>query len=689
MHCHDEVSLLERRLRHLTGFEDLSANVVTERLIVRHDAAQLSASAIADAVADTGMRAWLEADRPGAAARPRRAPYYCLGLSAAFLLAGAWLELSGGLPQLVAAACAVAIASGGTVTARKALGAVRARSLDINSLMLIAVLGAVLIGEWLEGATVVFLFALAQVLESRSMERARGAIRSLMDLAPVRALVRADAGERETGVEHVQIGEVIIVRPGERFPLDGRVVAGESEVNQAPLTGESLPVSKSGGDQVLAGTINGRGALDVEVTRAHQDTTIARIIDLVERAQSQRAPMQLLVDRFARRYTPAIIALAVALAVLPPLVAGAPAGTWFYRALVLLVMACPCALVISTPVSIVSALAGAARRGVLIKGGLHLERTAIVRCVAFDKTGTLTRGRLDVVDVVALDGRSPSTVLALAASLEMRAAHPIAHAIVRGARGRGLKVAPGEMVQSIPGMGAEGQVDGVQAVVGNHRLFHERGLCSPEIDMRLEELAARGRTAVLVASAGRTIGILGMTDLVRETGPSAIEELRRQGIERLVLLTGDNATTARVITRDLHLDEFRAELLPEDKLQAVAELRSRYGAVAMVGDGINDTPALAASDVGVAMGAAGSDAALETADIALMSDELRKLPFLVRLSRATRRTIVSNIIFSVAMKAGFLVLGVAGLATLWMAVVADMGASLLVVANGLRLRYLE
>jgi Cd2+/Zn2+-exporting ATPase len=455
-------------------------------------------------------------------------------------------------------------------------------------------------------------------------------------------------------------------------------------VNQAPITGESLPADKRRGDEVFAGTINGRGALEVSVTRARRDTTLARIIHLVERAQAQRAPAQTAVERFARIYTPAVIALAAFVAIVPPLAMDASWHIWIYRALVLLVVSCPCALVISTPVSIVAALAGAARKGVLIKGGVHVERSAGVRCIAFDKTGTLTRGTPEVVDVISLNGVAPRAILALAAAVEQRSEHPIAHAIVQHAVSSGVRVDPGSNVQALAGRGAEGLVGGARVVLGNHRLFEERRLCSLAVHQRLDEISANGRTAVLVAHDGEAVGIIAVADGPRAAARDAIDMLRRQGIES-VMLTGDSRATAKAIAREVGVHEFRAELLPEDKVAAIAALRRRFRSVAMVGDGVNDAPALASADVGIAMGAAGSDAALETADVALMTDELSKIPYAFRLSRATVRNIRMNLAISVVMKAAFLVAAVAGVATLWMAVVADTGASIVVIANALRL----
>jgi len=687
MDCREEVTLLERRFKNLTGLEDFTADLMGQRLHVKYDAAKLSTSAIVDAVADTGMRAWLEHEEPVVGSeRQARVRQALVWTSGAALAVGLALEFIGAPAPAWIALFAVSAAAGVGVTIRKALSALRVGSLDINVLMTIAAAGAAVIGQWSEAATVVFLFAVAQALEARTLERARAAIRALMDLTPTEALVRDAAGERHVDVDDIAIGALIVVRPGEKIPLDGDVVAGRTEVNQAPVTGESLPVEKAPGDGVFAGTINGRGAVEVRVTKLRRDTTMARIIHLVERAQAQRAPSQALVERFARVYTPAVIVLAVAVAVVPPLAWHLPWHDWVYRALVLLVVSCPCALVISTPVSVVAALAGAARKGVLIKGGAHLERLSRVRCVAFDKTGTLTRGRPEVVDVVALSrGGQASDVVGLAASVEQRSTHPIAQAIVDHATAANIQSAAAEGVVSLAGRGTEGSVGGRQILLGNHRLFEERQLCSPPMHERVAAMNASGRTAVLVAHDSQPIGIIAVADRSRETSQAAIAMLRRQGIASIAMLTGDGRGTAAAIAAELGVDEVRAELLPEDKVAAIAELKAKYGAVAMVGDGVNDAPALALADVGIAMGAAGSDAALETADVALMSDDLLRIPYTFRLSGATVRNIKANLAISVVMKAAFVVAAVAGAATLWMAVLADTGASVIVIANALRL----
>jgi Cd2+/Zn2+-exporting ATPase len=686
MDCHEEVTILERRLKPVRGVESLAADVMGQRLRVTYDAAKLSTSAIADAVADTGMRAWLEHEEPARVATAEsRSRRWLVVASGAGTALGIVLEGVGAKPVVTTPFFALAVVTGGLYWIRRAWSSARVYSADINVLMLLAVAGAIIIGQWGEAGAVTFLFALAQMLESRSMERARLAIRALMELAPNDALVRRSGVESRIGVDQVRIGDTLIVRPGEKIPLDGRVVEGSGEVNQAPITGESLPVEKAAGDEVFAGTINGHGALAIEVSRLRRDTTLARIIALVEHAQGQRAPSQTFVERFARFYTPAVIALAVAVAVVPPLALGQPFMTWFYRALVLLVISCPCALVISTPVSIVSALASAARKGVLIKGGRHLERLGQVRSVAFDKTGTLTHGTPEVVDVLPTGGSSRQYVLRIAAALEARSAHPVGQAILRRAAIEGALAPAGDDHQALPGLGAAAMVDGLPALIGNHRLFESRGLCNPELDATLAALAEEGRTAVLVAHDNRPIGIVAVADAIRESGPAAIELLRHHGIEHIVMLTGDNTGTARQVAAQFGITEIHAELMPADKVAAVEGLRAERGLVAMVGDGVNDAPALAAADVGIAMGVAGSDAALETADIALMSDELRRIPYAIRLSRATTRNIKANIALSIGLKAIFLVLAVSGTATLWMAVMADMGASLLVIGNGLRL----
>jgi Cd2+/Zn2+-exporting ATPase len=640
--CGEEAAILRRRLQPLSGVEDVAADVVGQRLHVKYDAAVLSTNAIVDAVAETGMRAWLEHEQP-LVPPSSRARGVLVAVSAAALALGLGMQFVERLAPWSVLAFAIGAVAGGVFPARRAVHSLRARELDINTLMLVAVVGAMVLGEWAEAATVVFLFAVAQWLESRSMDRARDAVRALMALTPDQARVRHEGGgETLVPVDLIDPGTVMLIRPGEKIPLDGAVVAGQSDVNQAPITGESLPVDKAPGE-----------------------------------------PMQQFIDRFARWYTPVVIVLAIAVATVPPVIVGS-GETWFYRALVLLVVSCPCALVISTPVSVVSALAGAARRGVLVKGGIHLERLAAVRAIAFDKTGTLTRGTVGVVGVHAAPGVTESELLATAAAVETRSEHPIAEAIVAEARNRGLAIPVATAVRALPGLGLEGDVGG-EVLCGNVRLFRERGLLDAQSAVQAEAIAASGASPVIVAWNQRLLGAIAVADHLREVAADAIDLLHQQHLKPIVMLTGDQEPAARAIASRLRIDDVRAGLLPHEKVAAVHELRRQYGAIAMVGDGVNDAPAVAAADVGIAMGAIGSDAALETADVVLMNDELPKIAYAIRLSRATVRNIRANVAISLLLKAAFLALAIGGMATLWMAVIADTGTSLIVIANAMRL----
>ncbi|HET9704716.1 MAG TPA: heavy metal translocating P-type ATPase [Vicinamibacterales bacterium] len=631
-----------------------------------HDAA--CCSHCEPAPTGTSLRGWLTAAAAALA---------IAGCALGLVLEPAWW-----IETLLVAAAVV----GAVFPADRAWRSLRRGALDINALMVVAVIGALLIGEYEEAAMVVTLFAAAQWLEAQSLDRARQAIARLLDLAPSEVLVRDDAGERLVGIDRVDPGTLMIVRPGEKFALDGVVRNGSSDVNQAPITGESLPVEKAAGDEVFAGTINGHGALTVAVTRRRADTTLARIVHLVESAQAKRAPLQQFIDRFAAWYTPLIIVLAVLTVVVPVVILGLPFEVWLYRGLVLAVVACPCALVISTPVSIVSALAGAARQGVLVKGGIHLERMARVRVVAFDKTGTVTTGRLTLDVVEPLAGHSSDDVLSVAASLESQSEHPIAAAILALARERGLALRPPTDVRALPGLGVEGQLDGVQVVCGTPRLFASRGSLTGHAAAVAQRLAASGTSPVIVARNGEAMGVLGVNDRPKADAARVVNDLRAQGVSRVAMLTGDHEAAARATGSQVGMDDVRAAQMPEDKVSAVEELRHAHGAVAMVGDGVNDAPALAAADVGIVMGAMGSDAALETADIALMTDELPKVPYTIRLSHATLANIRANVALSIGLKLVFVILAVSGVATLWMAVLADTGASALVVANAVRLR---
>ena len=581
---------------------------------------------------------------------------------------------------------AAAILTGIWYVAPKAWASLKNLRPDMNLLMAIAVTGAAFIGQWLEAATVTFLFALALMLESWSVGRARRAISALMELAPVTArCIGAEGAVDVKQVEQVELGATVEVRPGERIPLDGIVVSGTTTVNQAPITGESAPVPKTAGHEVFAGTINNEGAFEFRVSKAAHDTTLARIIQLVEEAQSRRAASEQWVEKFARYYTPTVVALAVLIAVVPPLAFGANWVRWFYDSLVILVIACPCALVIATPVSIVAGLTAAARAGVLIKGGVYLEAPAHLRVVALDKTGTLTYGQPQVQQVVPLNEHNSAELLARAAALEVHSAHPLAMAIVQRAEAEGVTPLRAEGFHAIEGKGAEALIDGRPFWIGSHRFMHEKGCETPQFHNMALQLEGAGHTVIAVGNDRHVCGLISVSDGVRDRAHDAVNGLRAAGIHRIVMLTGDHEQTAQVVADQTGVDEYRANLLPEDKVNAVEKMVRKHGQVAMVGDGVNDAPAMAAATIGIAMGAAGTDAAIETADIALMSDDLLKLPWLVRHSRATLRTIKQNIWFALAIKAAFMALAVTGLATLWMAIAADMGVSLLVIFNSLRL----
>jgi Cd2+/Zn2+-exporting ATPase len=676
MCCATEVAMVEERLARVPGVCSVRASAVTGKATVVHTVDRRD---VEHALADIGFRARAESAAPTA---PR--PW---GTIAAFVLTVAGALTAFAAPDAAIAMYAAAIVAGGLPIARTGWQRLRQGTLDMNVLMTVAVAGAMVIGEWGEGASTVVLFSLAQLLEARSLERARRAITGLLSLAPETALVRRGGAEERVGAASVVPGEHILVRPGERLPLDGVIVAGASELDQSPLTGESRPVPRAAGDSVFAGSINGSGALEVRVTRVAAETTLARILRRVEEAQSSRAPSQGFVESFARIYTPAVVVVALLVAVLPPLMGAGSVAAWGYRALVLLVIACPCALVISTPVSIVSALTAASRAGVLIKGGAHLEEIGRVREVVFDKTGTLTRGEPQVTDVIASAGATTADVVMLASAVEARGAHPVGEAIVAWARAQGVAGQPATGVTVVPGRGVRGHVDGATVLVGSHRWFDEQGLCDHRLDADLVRLEGEGRTVVLVAVDAperRMVGAIAVGDVLRPEAAGAVAALRAIGVASS-MLTGDNERTARAIATQAGITQWNADLLPEDKVERLRERRRIGGRVAMVGDGVNDAPALAAADVGIALAGRGTDAALETADIALMSDDLGALAPLIALGRATRRAIAQNIALSLVVKAAVLGLALAGHGSLWAAVAADMGASFLVIGNGMRL----
>jgi Zn2+/Cd2+-exporting ATPase len=684
MDCASCAATVEKGVVRLPGVRRAAVNFAAGRLDAEHDP-DLAVEEIEKAVRDAGygVAETEEVERPPFWRTPRVISVFASALLFALGLA---LGLAG-VPELARAGTFLAaIVVGGLPIFRAAVAGVRARHLDMNVLMSAATVGAVGIGQWAEAASVVVLFAAGNALQVYAIDRTRGAVRALARLAPDEVLVRRGASEVLVSTGEVGVGETVVVRPGERFAVDGVVLEGESAVDEAPVTGESVPVEKGAGDGVYSGTLNGSGGLLVRASRRAGDSTLQRIARLVEEAQAKKAPAEQFVDRFSRVYTPAVVAVAVVLAVVPPLLGGS-FGEWFYRALALLIIACPCALVISTPVTVVSGIGAASRRGILIKGGAMLEAAGRLKALAFDKTGTLTEGRPVLSLVAPLAGRDEMEVMALAAALERRSEHPLAHAILvagaeRATDGAGLPPVTG--FRSVAGRGAEGVVGGTMYLIGSPRLFAERGIDLDEAAGALEAVEREGETPVILGNEDGPVAAFGLADAVRPDARATLDALRKAGVEELVMVTGDAEAPARRVAKELGVD-YTARLLPEQKVEAVRELVDKHGDAGMVGDGVNDAPALAASSVGFAMGAAGTDVALETADVALMQDDLPKLAEAVRLSRAAEGIIKQNVAVSIAIKGLFVLLAPFGLVALWLAVLADMGTSIAVTLNGLRL----
>jgi len=683
MCCGSEVRQLTAKLEPLHGVSRLDFDLVGRRLTVF---GAIAAHDVQRAVRDVGMVARVDGQSELPKTPWARRGRTTMAITSGVLLGGGlvagWM---GSSPSMQVGLLAVSAVAGGWFVVPRAWRAAANGALDMHVLMTLATVGAAVIGEWTESASVMFLFAVAQVLETYSMDRARHAITALMELSPTEATVRRDGREATVPVAEVGVGEVVIVRPGQKIPLDGVVQVGESSVNQAAITGESVPVDKSRGSDVFAGSLNEHGVLEIQVTTLAEDTTLARIIHAVEEAQASRAPTQGFIDRFSAIYTPAVVVAAALLFVAPPLLGLGAWSTWFYRALAMLVIACPCALVISTPVAIISGLAGAARAGILIKGGLHLENVAATTVVAFDKTGTLTEGRPSLAGVTAMSATADQ-VLRLAAALEHGSEHPLSRAVRAAAVAQALTLPSVSEFRALVGRGVSGLVEGERLFAGNSRLMNELGIVSSDMDRSVAETERSGHTAVVLATSDRVLGVLAIGDRVRPEAMRALHGVRRAGVRTLVMLTGDSSGAARAVAATLGIEDVRAGLLPHEKVAAIRAMVERGERVVFVGDGVNDAPALAAATVGVAMGVAGTDVALETADVALMADDLSKLPVALQASRHTLRIIKQNVAFSLTIKAVFLVLAIGGWATLWMAVASDMGSSLLVIANGLRAR---
>ncbi len=695
MDCPDEIAAIESVLKPLKGVGEIQVNLMAGTATVTHDQT-ITPEQLIQAIGTAGLKASLhsegnvETDEHGGTwDNSRLISVIVSGVFTGCSLLFQWQNLFTPYGKIVAAL--IAIVAGGWFIFPKAIRALRHLSLDMNVLMTVAVVGAACIGEWTEGAAVVFLFALSELLEGFSVARARRAIQSLLALTPDTALVKRDGQTQEVRVEEVKVEEMLVIKSGARVPLDGVVTSGESTINQAPITGESMPVEKKPGDTVFAGTINGEGSLEVKVTKAHADTTLAKIIKLVGEAQSQKAPSQRFVDRFAKIYTPSVFVVAILVLLSGPLIFHGTWLEWTYRALVLLVIACPCALVISTPVSIVSGLTAMARRGVLIKGGVFLEEIGKLKALAVDKTGTITEGKPRVQQVISWNGKSEEEILRVAAAIDAHSEHPLAQAVAKYAEEKKIQFPVSENYQSKTGRGAEAQIDGHLYFVGNHRFAHESAVCSDELEKKLAELEAQAVSVVIVGHKphhdckGEVLGILAIADTVRANAIEAVKSLHAAGVEKVIMLSGDNQRTVDAIAKQVGIDEAKGDLLPDQKIEHIRALLAQHKHVGMIGDGVNDAPAMAAASIGIAMGGAGTDTAIETADIALMQDDLSQVAETIRLGRRTVKIIQFNIAFALGVKAVFLILALAGHTSLWLAILADTGATLVVVANSLRL----
>ena len=693
MDCLTEEDLIKSRLSSLPHVQNLEFNLIEQIVTVTHDLP--NESKIEEALLSLGMDFQVKTSDDLLTQREKifkpsisRFEWLIVLISGVLAFgAEAFAYISGTEKLTIVFILSLAsILVGGRQTFMKGVKAVRFLNLNMNFLMAVAITGAFLIGEWPEAAMVTFLFTLAEMIEVYSLDKARHAIRGLMEMSPDVATVFEKSQWVVKPISEIKLNDIIWVKPGERLPLDGMIVKGQTSINQAPITGESMPIEKKMGDTVYAGTINERGSFEFRVTVTPGDTVLAKIITALQKAQSERAPTQRFVDQFAKYYTPLMVILAILLATIPPLFFAAPFYPWFYKALVLLVIACPCALVISTPVTLVSGLTAAAKHGILIKGGTYLEAGHQLKAIALDKTGTLTNGKPVVVDILPLASHQEKNVLQLAASLDAHSEHPVANAIVQEwAKSNGHNsLLPVDQFEAAPGRGVTGLINNVRYFIGNHRYAEEKGVCDANIEGALKSQEEKGRTTIILSTEKQAIAILSVADTIRETSVAAIKAMHDLGLTT-AMITGDNATTAHAIAKMVGIDDIRANLLPADKLTAMDALLKKYNTVGMVGDGINDAPALAKATIGFAMGNTGTDTALEAADVALMEDNLMKIPLFIRLSRKTWRKLVENITLSIGTKAIFFVLALFGYATLWMAIFADMGASLIVVFNGLRL----
>ncbi|MBT2216433.1 cadmium-translocating P-type ATPase [Virgibacillus dakarensis] len=683
--CTNCAAKFENNVRGISTVEGVELNFGAAKLKVK---GKVTVAQLEEAGAFDGIKVYQETQRPAENHTPfwkKRANIPTL-LSLVFIIIGYTFRFAFDEAHFLSiGSFAIAIIVGGTTLFKEGLSHLLHLDFDMKTLMTVAIIGAVLIGEWAEGAVVVFLFALSEALESYSMDKARHSLTSLINTAPSKATIKRDNEFITVLVKDIVIGDTMIVKPGEKIAMDGQIVSGTSSVNQASITGESIPVFKAQGDEVFAGTLNEEGSLEVRVTKRAEDTTIAKIIHLVEEAQAEKAPSQKFVDRFANYYTPAIMLIAFLVAVVPPLLFGAVWSTWIYQGLAVLVVGCPCALVISTPVAIVTAIGNAARNGVLIKGGIHLEEAGRLQVMAFDKTGTLTKGEPEVTTVVPLAGNTAEKILSYAAAIEHFSQHPLAQAVMKAAKQRSCEKIIATDFHSITGKGATARIEGREYQIGSPSLFNGHAALSADLLEKINQLQNAGNTVVLLANNNVILGLFGIADQIRGDSHAIIKQLQQTGIKETVMLTGDNQATGKAIGKSIGITNVQANLLPEDKLRTIQAMQKQHGKTAMIGDGVNDAPALATATVGIAMGGAGTDAALETADIALMGDDLTKLPYTIDLSRKTLRIIKENIGLAFGLKLIALLLTIPGLLTLWIAILADMGATLIVMLNSLRL----
>ncbi|MGE7981817.1 heavy metal translocating P-type ATPase [Solibacillus sp. NPDC093137] len=684
MDCSSCAKSIENHLNTLPSVKSVNVNFSTGKMKIEHSN---SVQEVISEVSKIGFQASLvgKNQQSPTEQKGKKINDSTFVILSGVLLAFGFIGSFIGIPPLLSTILyAIVMVVSGIKPVRSAFYAIKSRSLDMNVLMSAAAIGAAIIGEWFEGATVVWLFAIGNYLQNRSIERTRNSIRNLMDLAPAEAWIKVGTEISKVSVEEVSVGDIIVVKPGEKVPLDGEIVLGDSSINQAPITGESIPVDKTIGDAVYAGTINEHGSLDIKVTKLVEDTTISKIIQLVEDAQEKKAPTEAFVDKFASIYTPIVFIVALVMMVLPPLFGFGTWGDWFYKGLELLVVACPCALVISTPVAIVSAIGNAAKNGVLIKGGTFLEKAGSITAIAFDKTGTLTEGKPKVTEIKTFDN-SEEELLSIALTLEEYSTHPIAKAIVNHANDKSIKSKNGDAFKSIVGKGVQATIQEETYYAGNLKLFEDLNVSLENVFEDVQEIQSKGKSVVIIGSQQGIIGIIAVSDTIRETSAFALKALKQSGVKQTVMLTGDNEGTAKLIASESNVNRYFAELLPEDKVDAVKQLQNEGHKVAMVGDGINDAPALATADLGIAMGGAGTDTAMETADIVLMADNLEKLPHTMKLSKKAIRIIKQNIWFSIIIKVAALALIFPGYLTLWMAVLSDTGAALIVILNSIRL----